>query len=87
MSKKNEFKTKEEKTYPLDEKDIKQFPKEKIVDARIGSELDNYFMYAIKNNRLDTLTFLLEKCTEIPIDEKNSLGNTVFHLAVKTGNP
>lgn len=40
--------TKEEKLYPLDVRDLRQMPKEKIVQARIGSEADNYLMYAIK---------------------------------------
>lgn len=63
-----------------------QFPQEKIVAARIGAEHDNYFMYAIKNKKLETLVFLLPKCPEIALDYKNNHGDTVLHLAAKSGD-
>jgi ankyrin repeat protein len=40
--------TKEEKTFPLDVRDLKSMPKEKIIQARIGSEADNYLIHALK---------------------------------------
>ena len=35
-------KTKEEKLYPMEIKEIQQMPKEKVIGARIGSESDTY---------------------------------------------
>lgn len=49
------FKTKEEKTYPLEIRDIKRVPKEKVIEARIGAESDTYLHHAIKQKRLDLL--------------------------------
>jgi hypothetical protein len=40
-----------ENKYPLDIKDVKMYPKEKIVKERIGSTHDNYLMYAIKHKQ------------------------------------
>lgn len=34
--------TKEEKTFPIEIRDIRTYPKEKIIDARIGSDNDTY---------------------------------------------
>ena len=68
----NQLQTKEEKTYPLEIKDIKQYPKEKVISARIGSESDTYLHYAIKNKRLDLLKFLLKEVPEIDLLVKNS---------------
>ena len=77
--------TKEEKTYPLEIRDIKSVPKEKVIEARIGAESDTYLHYAIKQKRLDLLKFLVKEVPEIDILHKNSQGNTVLHLAAKTG--
>lgn len=60
-------------------------PKEKVIEARIGAESDTYLHYAIKQKRLDLLQFLLKEVPEIDILHKNSQGNTVLHLAAKTG--
>ena len=40
--------TKEDKLFPIEPKDIRQVPKEKVIAARIGSDADSYIMYAIK---------------------------------------
>jgi ankyrin repeat protein len=66
--------SKEEKTYPLEIRDLKQIPKEKVIAARIGSDQDTYLHYAISKRRRDLLIFLLENVTEIPLDSKNSQG-------------
>ena len=34
--------SKEDKLYPLDPKDIRQIPKEKVIAARIGADSDTY---------------------------------------------
>jgi len=47
--------TKEEKTYPLEIRDIKSVPKEKVIEARIGAESDTYLHYSIRQKRLDLL--------------------------------
>ena len=47
--------TKEEKLFPLEIKDVKQIPKEKIISARIGVESDSYLHHAVKCKRLDLL--------------------------------
>lgn len=60
-------------------------PKEKVIEARIGAESDTYLHYVIKQKRLDLLKFLLKEVPEIDILHKNSQGNTVLHLAAKTG--
>jgi hypothetical protein len=35
-------KTKEEKLYPMDIKEIQQMPKDKVIGVRIGTESDTY---------------------------------------------
>ena len=40
--------TKEDKMFPIEPKDIRQIPKEKVIAARIGVDADSYVMYAIK---------------------------------------
>lgn len=78
--------TKEEKQFPLEIKDVKQIPKEKIISARIGVESDTYLHHAVKCKRLDLLKFLLKEVTEIDLATRNSQGSTVLHLAVKSGS-
>ena len=78
--------TKEEKLYPLEIKDVKQIPKEKIISARIGVESDTYLHHAVKCKRLDLLKFLLKEVTEIDLATRNSQGSTILHLAVKSGS-
>lgn len=65
-------KSKEDKTYPTEIRDIKQFPKEKIISARIGSESDTYIHFAIKKGLLELLKFLIKEVPEIDILTKNS---------------
>ena len=77
--------SKEEKTYPLEIRDLKQIPKEKVIAARIGADSDTYLHYAISKRRRDLLIFLLENVAEIPLDSKNSQGQTPLHLAIKSG--
>lgn len=64
--------TKEDKLFPLDPKDIRQIPKEKIISAKIGTDADSYIMYAIKAKRLDLLRFLLREVGEIDLIQKNN---------------
>jgi hypothetical protein len=64
--------TKEEKTYPTDLRDIKKVPKEKVIEARIGSESDTYLHYAVKQKNLELLLFILKDVPEISISIKNS---------------
>ena len=47
--------SKEEKTYPIEIKDIRMVPKEKVISARIGTQSETYVMYAIRQKRLDIL--------------------------------
>jgi len=79
--------TKEDKLYPLEIKDIKQIPKEKVIAAKIGAESDNYLMYAIKRKRLDILKFLLRDVHEMDFAYKNSMGMSVMHLAIRANSP
>ena len=37
-----QMQTKEDKMFPLDPKDIRQIPKEKVISARIGAESETY---------------------------------------------
>jgi ankyrin repeat protein len=79
--------TKEEKTYPLDIRDLKQTPKEKIIAARIGSEADNYLLHALKLKQTDLVKFLIREVPEIDLLDKNNKGMTALHLAIKSGSP
>ena len=76
--------TKEEKMFPIEMKDIRQIPKEKVIAAKIGSESDSYVMYAIKSRRIDILKFLLRDVPEIDLLRKNSQGMTALHLAIRS---
>ena len=78
---------KEEKTFPIEPKDIRQVPKEKVISARIGTDGDSYVMYAIKNKRIDVAKFLLREVSEIDLLQKNSLGMTALHLAIRSDMP
>ena len=53
--------------FPLEPKDIRQVPKEKVIAAKIGTDGDSYVMYAIKSKRLDVLKFLLRDVGEIDL--------------------
>ena len=79
--------SKEDKLYPLDPKDIRQIPKEKVIAARIGADSDTYVQYAIKAKRLDVVKFLLRDVPEIDLLTKNSLGQTALHLAIRSNMP
>ena len=76
--------TKEDKMFPLEPKDIRQIPKEKVIAARIGVDADSYVMYAIKQKRLDVLKFLLREVSEIDLLQKNNMGMTALHLAIRS---
>lgn len=65
-------KTKEEKIYPLEVKDVEQIPAEKIVAARIGSNSDTYLHYAINNMRQDLLVYLLKEVPGLDFYNRNS---------------
>ena len=71
----------------MEPKDIRQVPKEKIIAAKIGTEADSYIMYAIKAKRLDVLKFLLREVGEIDLLQKNNLGMTALHLAIRSNMP
>lgn len=75
---------KEDRQYPLDPKDIRQIPKEKVIAARIGADNDNYIMYAIKAKKIEVVKFLLREVPEIDLLSKNSAGMSVLHLAIRT---
>jgi len=79
--------TKEDKMFPLDIRDIRQIPKEKVIAAKIGSESDNYLMHAINKKCPDLIRFLLREVPEIDILDKNSKGMTALHLAIKSNIP
>ena len=83
----SQISNKEEKTFPIEPKDIRQVPKEKIISAKIGADGDSYIMYAIKCKRIDVLKFLLSEVDEIDILCRNSLGMTALHLAIKSNVP
>ena len=76
--------TKEDKMFPIEPKDIRQVPKEKVIAARIGTDADSYIMYAIKSKRLDVLKFLLREVGEIDLLQKNNMGMTALHLAIRS---
>ena len=76
--------TKEDKMFPIEPKDIRQIPKEKVIAARIGVDADSYVMYAIKQKRLDVLKFLLREVSEIDLLQKNNMGMTALHLAIRS---
>ena len=64
-------------------------PKDKVVQAKIGSDSDNYLMYAIKHQKVELTRFLLKNCTgdgEISILEKNNKGMSALHLAIVTND-
>jgi len=71
-----------ESKYPLEIKDVKQYPKEKIIKERIGSTHDNYLMYAIKHKQLELVVFLLRSAPEISLLDQNNNGMTALHLAI-----
>lgn len=73
--------------FPLDIRDIKQIPKEKVIAARIGSDSDNYLMHAINKKCPDLLKFILREVPEIDILDKNNKGMTALHLAIKSNIP
>ena len=79
-----QMQTKEDKMFPLDPKDIRQIPKEKVISARIGAESDTYVQYAIKSKRPDVLKFLLRDVPEIDLLTKNSQGMTALHMAIRS---
>lgn len=58
-----------------------------MISARIGTDGDSYVMYAIKNKRLDVAKFLLREVGEIDLLQKNSLGMTALHLAIRSNSP
>ena len=62
-------------------------PKEKVISARIGTDADSYLMYAIKSKRLDVLKFLLRDVGEIDLLQKNNMGMTALHLAIRSNMP
>ena len=70
--------------FPIEPKDIRQIPKEKVIAARIGVDADSYVMYAIKQKRLDVLKFLLREVSEIDLLQKNNMGMTALHLAIRS---
>ena len=72
---------------PLDPKDIRQIPKDKIISARIGSDVDNYMHYAVKAKRIDAVKFLLRDVPEIDLLAKNSMGQSALHLAIRSNMP
>ena len=64
---------------------MRQIPKDKVVAAKIGSEQDNYLMYAIRNKNRELVKFMLKNCLgdgEISILDKNNRGMTALHLAI-----
>ena len=77
---------KEEKTFPIEIKDIRQVPKEKVISAKIGADGDTYLMYAIKTKRTDVLKFLLREVPELDLLAKNSQGMTALHLAIRSNS-
>eukprot|EP00347_Sterkiella_histriomuscorum_P016183 403354171 len=74
--------------YPLEVKDLKVVLKEKIIISKIGIENDNWLQYAIKNKSFEACLFLLQEVQsgEWDFSYKNSVGNTVLHLAIRTGS-
>lgn len=78
--------SKEDKLYPIEIKDIRQIPKEKVIAAKIGAENDSYMMYAIKAKRLDIVKFLLRDVPEIDILRKNNSGMSALHLAIRSNS-
>ena len=78
--------SKEDKTYPIEIKDIRQVPKEKVIAARIGADSDSYLMYAIRTKRIDVLKFLLREVPELDILAKNSQGMTALHLGIRSNS-
>ncbi len=72
--------------YPLEVKDVEQIPAEKIVAAKIGSNSDNYLHHAINNMRCDLLVYLLKEVPGIDFHSRNSQGQTLLHLAIKSGS-
>ena len=75
-----------DKMYPIEIKDIKQVPKEKIISAKIGADSDSYLMYAIKSKRADILKFLLREVPELDILRRNSLNMSALHLAIRSNS-
>ena len=66
-------------------KDVKLMHPEKIQLAKIGIDNDNYLMYAIKEKKTDLLPYLIFDVGRFDFSYKNSSGNTVLHLAVRSG--
>jgi hypothetical protein len=59
---------------------------EKINLTTIGQEKDNYLQYAIKNKAFESCLYLMTlPNSKFDMLYKNGAGNTVLHLAVKTG--
>ena len=73
--------------FPLEPRDIRQIPKEKVIAARIGADADSYIGYVIKSNRQDVLKFLLRDVGEIDLLQKNNNGMTALHLAIRANSP
>ena len=72
--------------FPLEVKDVEQIPADKIIAARIGSISDKYLHHAVSKMRLDLLQYLLREVSGIDFACRNSQGQTLLHLAVKSGS-
>lgn len=70
----------------MDVKTLQSMITEKINSTRIGQEHDNYLMHAIKCKAFESVIYLLTlPNAKFEFIEKNGSGNSVLHLAVKTG--
>ncbi|CDW79967.1 ankyrin repeat [Stylonychia lemnae] len=70
--------------FPLEIKDLRVVLKEKVIISKIGIENDNYLQHAIKNKGFEACLYLLQEIGGFEFSYKNSVGNTVLHLAIKT---
>lgn len=65
----------------LEIKDLKLVPDSRLESERIGIMIDNYLGFAIANKNYPAVKYLLSTQL-LPIDFKNSAGNTYFHTAI-----
>ena len=71
--------------YPLDLKDLKLLPDDKVLLSKIGIENDHYLLYALRNSHLEACIYLIRDMGGLDFSYKNSVGTTILHMAIRTG--
>lgn len=74
----------EQQMYPLDLKDLKLMPDDKVLLSKIGIENDHYLLYALRNSHLEACIHLIRDLGGFDFSYKNSVGTTVLHMAIRT---